>query len=253
MATKITTGMKNLKSMKLYLQVYEELKDYILKNHLVPGDKLPTEMEMCSLLGVSRNVLREAIKSLEISGIVSSRPGVGIIIQEFSTDFLFQSLIFNLTWNNDSLLPQTLAVRRTLELGFTDEAFATIGDEELILLKEQLHIMQSIYEALSKVTTDATVFGPQFCEADARFHKTLYSRTENKILSSVIDAVWICDKYYKQRTQPVHIEQTVNKHEKIVTALEHKSLDEFRSAMHYHFDVLYKAPLLSEGEEAHEA
>ena len=51
------------------------------KNHLLPGDKLPSEMKMCEMLGVSRNVLREAIKSLEITGAVHSTPGVGIVIQ----------------------------------------------------------------------------------------------------------------------------------------------------------------------------
>ncbi len=63
-----STGMKNLKSRRLYLQVYDEIKSYIEKNHLLPGDKLPSEMKMCEMLGVSRNVLREAIKSLEITG-----------------------------------------------------------------------------------------------------------------------------------------------------------------------------------------
>ncbi|WP_368273339.1 winged helix-turn-helix domain-containing protein, partial [Enterocloster bolteae] len=50
-----STGMKNLKSRRLYLQVYDEIKSYIEKNHLLPGDKLPSEMKMCEMLGVSRN------------------------------------------------------------------------------------------------------------------------------------------------------------------------------------------------------
>lgn len=78
-----SNGMKNLKSRRLYLQVYDEIKNYIEKNHLMPGDKLPSEMKMCEMLGVSRNVLREAIKSLEITGAVRSTPGIGIVIQEF--------------------------------------------------------------------------------------------------------------------------------------------------------------------------
>lgn len=249
MATELTTGFKNLKSMKLYLQVYEELKDYILQNHLKPGDKLPTEMEMCGLLGVSRNVLREAIKSLEISGIVRSKPGVGIIIQEFNPDFLFQSLIFHLEWDNDSLVPQTLAVRRTLELGFTREAFHSIGKEEIVQLEEQLEVMRTSHLPARSGRGGSLVFGPRFYEADAAFHKILYSKADNKILSSVIDAVWACDKYYKQRTRPIYIEQTVRKHERIVTALKHDSMDEFCAAMHYHFDVQYKAPLVTEAEE----
>lgn len=52
-------------------------------------------MKMCEMLGVSRNVLREAIKALEITGTVKSTPGVGIVIQEFNTDFFLSNLIFS--------------------------------------------------------------------------------------------------------------------------------------------------------------
>lgn len=245
-----TTGLKNLKKRKLYLQVYEELKDYILEKQLKPGDKLPTEAEMCNLLGVSRNVLREAIKSLEISGIVASRPGVGIIIQEFSTDYLFQSLIYHLAWNSESLLNQTLAVRRTLELGFLEDAFYSLGPDEIAQLKQQVDIMRSSYAIQKRRRSTITVFGPEFYEADATFHKILFSKADNKILSSVIDAVWACDKYYKQRTERIYIKKTVIKHENIVAALEQKDLETFRAAMHYHFDVQYKAPFYPEEESS---
>lgn len=245
-------GLKNLKSRKLYLQVYEQLKEYILQNQLKPGDKLPTEMEMSALLGVSRNVLREAIKSLEIAGIVSSKPGVGIIIQEFSTDFLFQSLIYHLAWNSETLLHQTLAVRRTLELGFVEAAFESLGVGEMTLLEQQVDIMRISFDIQNKLGSSATVFGSQFYEADAAFHNILYSKAENKILSSVIDAVWSCDKYYKKRVAPTYINFTVTKHENIVTALRNHSLEDFRAAMHYHFDTQYKAPFLSEEGESGE-
>lgn len=249
MASEIAgSGLKNLKSRKLYIQVYEELKDYILQNQLKPGDKLPTEMEMCGLLGVSRNVLREAIKSLEISGIVSSKPGVGIIIQEFNTDFLFQSLIYHLAWNSESLLTQTLAVRRTLELGFIEDSFSTLGEREIALLEQQVEVMRRSYGIRKKEGSNMMVFGPEFYEADAAFHKVLYSKAENKILTSVIDAVWSCDKYYKQRTQSIYVENTVKKHEDIVKALKEHSINGYKAAMHYHFDVLYKAPSVEKAE-----
>ncbi len=97
-----TSELRNIKSKKLYLRVYDEIREYILQNKLQPGDKLPTEMEMCHQLGVSRNVLREAIKSLEITGIVTSKPGVGIIIRECNMDYIMSSFISNLSVNNDS-------------------------------------------------------------------------------------------------------------------------------------------------------
>ena len=60
--------MKRLKSDKLYTRVYQEIRNYIVENDLTAGDKLPSEMEMCQTLGVSRNVVREALKSLQIMG-----------------------------------------------------------------------------------------------------------------------------------------------------------------------------------------
>lgn len=236
------SSMRNLKNRKLYLQVYDELKDYIVQNQLKPGDKLPTELEMCTRLGVSRNVLREAIKSLEISGIVSSKPGVGIMIQEFNTDFLFHSLLYNLAGDSQHLLAQTLAVRRTLELGFTKEAFESITTETLTLLDEKAKHMRAIYENIKTSKTSVLVFGSDFYETDATFHKLLYAHAGNTILSSIIDAVWACDKYHKQRIQPSYMEQTVAKHERIVAALTNKDYKAFSQAMHEHFDNQYKTP-----------
>lgn len=239
MMQKKTSDMKNLKNRKLYLQVYDELRDYIVQNQLQPGDKLPTEMEMCEGLGVSRNVLREAIKSLEISGIVSSKPGVGIIIQEFSPNFLFHNLLYNLHRNSAELLRQTLAVRRTLELGFMRQAFDTLEQSDLNLLNEQTRMMRQIYES-QKQKNSELIFGLEFYEADATFHKILYSHTGNTILTSIIDAVWACDKYHKQRIYATYMEQTVVKHEKIILALTQQDFNAFSSAMYYHFDVDYK-------------
>ncbi|MEG0711206.1 MAG: GntR family transcriptional regulator [Niameybacter sp.] len=233
------SDMKNLKSRKLYLQVYDELRNYIVQNQLQPGDKLPTEMEMCEVLGVSRNVLREAIKSLEISGIVSSKPGVGIIIQEFSPSFLFHSLLYNLYGDSTELLNQTLAVRRTLELGFMSQAFDTLTSDDLLLLDEQTRLMREIYE-MQKLKTAQLSFGLKFYEADATFHKILYSHTENNVLTSIIDAVWACDKYHKQRIHSTYMEQTVVKHEKILAALIDKDFEVFSQAMYYHFNENYK-------------
>ena len=62
---------------KLYVQAFREIRAYITRNNLQPGDLLPSEQAMCEMLGVSRNVLREAIKSMELMGMAQSRPGRG--------------------------------------------------------------------------------------------------------------------------------------------------------------------------------
>ena len=91
-----------------------------------------------------------------------------------------------------------------------------------------------------KKRNTVAVFGREFYDADATFHKTLFCRTDNMILKSIIDAVWVCDKYHKERIRCSYIETTVQKHRTIIAALESHDFEQYSNAMHYHFDVLYK-------------
>lgn len=231
-------NMKNLRSPKLYLQVYNELKNYIVQNNLKPGDKLPTEMEMCDRLGVSRNVLREAIKSLEITGVVHSTPGVGIVIQEFNTDYLFNSLVYAHSDDGQEMLQQLKKIRRVLELGFSRDAFQSLEDEDVRKLQQLVEKMRDLAKAISK-KAEAT-FGVRFAEADAAFHRALYAKLNIPLLLSLIDAFWALDKNYQQRTSGSYIQLTVEKHERIVNALERQDYQAFYDALDFHYRVVYR-------------
>ena len=82
------------KAEKLYLETFREIRSYIINNGLKPGDMLPTEQAMCERWGVSRNVLREAIKSMELMGMVQACPGRGTQVKDFNLDFIFQNVLF---------------------------------------------------------------------------------------------------------------------------------------------------------------
>lgn len=78
--------MKQLKVNKLplYLQVQQHLLDLIKDKTFSPGDRLPSEAELSSKLGVSRPTLREALKSLEQEGVILRKHGVGSFISSHS-------------------------------------------------------------------------------------------------------------------------------------------------------------------------
>ena len=232
--------MKNLKTRKLYLQVYDELKQYIQENHLQPGDKLPTELEMCALLGVSRNVLREAVKSLEITGVVHSRPGVGIIIQKFSPDYMFSNFLINLAGDSDDVFWQMMEVRRALELSFAEHAYKNIGKQQYEELCSQVNVMQKTLDKCKAKKLEFASFGSAFAEADAHFHKALFSNVNNTILHAVMNAVWIMDTYFTALYPIAYMERTVERHKDIVRALEQNDLAGFIEAINRHFDSSYK-------------
>ena len=232
--------MKNLKTPKLYLQVYHEIKDYIVKNELKPGDKLPTEMEMCELLGVSRNVLREAIKSLEITGVVHSTPGVGIVIQQFNTDYLFNSLVYNPAVDGKDMLEQYRKVRRVLELGFAKEAFDTMDRARLDQLGACVRRMEAIAQRQIHGKGEQAKFGIRFAEADAAFHRAIYEGLGMPLLISLIDAFWAYDKNYQRPTSPAYLAFTVEKHRRIQQALEAGDYEAFCAALDVHYKVVYR-------------
>ena len=74
-----------IRKNKVYEEVAKQIERLILKK-LKPGDKLPSERELAELLQVSRSSIRDAIRSLELVGLVEPRQGAGTIVREVSAE-----------------------------------------------------------------------------------------------------------------------------------------------------------------------
>jgi DNA-binding FadR family transcriptional regulator len=219
--------MKNLKSKKLYLKVYEELRKHIIENNLKPGDKLTTEKEMAEELGVSRNVLREAIKTLEIIGVISSKPGVGMVVNSFNPNFLSNCIFINLLGDSVDLVVQSQEVRKVLEMGFSRQCFDTITPQQIAKLHEYIDRMKN-----SKASDN-------FYGIDAEFHRTMYENVDNMIFIAFIDSAWECDRNFRATFVEDNLLR-VEKHTRIVDALEKRDFPAFQDALTYHFSYRFK-------------
>src|ERR1700722_10380575 len=74
-----------IRKNRLYEEVAKQIERLILKK-LQPGDKLPSERELAEMLRVSRGSIRDAIRGLELMGLVEPRQGTGTIVREISID-----------------------------------------------------------------------------------------------------------------------------------------------------------------------
>lgn len=234
-----TSEMRNLKSKKLYLQVYDELCNYIRDNNLSPGDKMPTEAAMTAMLGVSRNILREAIKALEIAGVVTSKPGVGITICKNQSDLLLTSLLSQINAMSDDKAKENIEeIRCILEISFCRKAFDCITEAQLSVLEKQVDIMHTTAERAQKggqVELDTS-----FVQADALFHSTLYSGTDNVLLGAILALFWSTDTYFKKKTHHDSLKDTFLIHKRIFDALKSRNFEEYHCAMLQHFSNFQK-------------
>lgn len=209
---------------KLYAHVFRQIRAYIINNNLQPGDQLPTEQSLMEMLKVSRNVLREAIKSMELMGMVSAQAGRGTIVKPFSLEFVFQNVIFAAANDTDTTILEMLEIRKRLELGFMQQAFDTLRDEDIAQLRD---IMDAIKEQWKQHRL--------FYAEDRAFHMKIFSRVENRTLRSVLEAIWEVDENFKTEEKIPHLDETIIKHENIVRALEARNQEAFVAAMMAHF------------------
>lgn len=121
------------------LYVEKEIREAILDGKLKSGDKLPTEKELSNQFGVSIVTLREALRSLEIFGLIQKRKGHGggIFISDISNESVRTSLEYFLAFKD--LIPQHLyEVRKIIEPRTIKLAASKISSEEISKLEENL-------------------------------------------------------------------------------------------------------------------
>ncbi|MBR5303155.1 MAG: FadR family transcriptional regulator [Clostridia bacterium] len=212
------------KEKKLYIQAFREIRRYIIRNGLKSGDLLPTELEMCEMLGVSRNVLREAIKSMELMGMVQACAGRGTKVREFSLDFVFQNVLFFSVAGEDKPVREMFGIRRMLELSYMRQAFSAVTEDDIRVLH---HCLRRMHESEDDYLA--------FTEADRLFHTTLFRGLNNSVLNSLMDAIWAVDAGFELEKKSPHLITSIAKHEIIVKALEEYDYRAFARAMEVHF------------------
>ena len=213
----------------LYQAVQDEVKSYIIEHSLVPGDALPPETELAEQLGVSRNSVREAVKSLETLGIVEARTGAGLFVRNFSFDPLLENLAYGLLFDLKDLA-DILEVRFHIEHSMIDQAVAAVTTEQVAQLRTILARMEM---ALTR--------GESYADEDRLFHRTLWTHVNNRTVGKIVDIFWMVFVQARQRasipSNPDHRE-IYQWHVSIVDALAARDVEAARIAMVRHYGNL---------------
>lgn len=155
------------------------IRDYILTNQLKPGDTLPPETELGKQLGVSRNSIREAVKALQLVGLVEARRGSGLFVGSFSLEPLLSNLPFGLM-NGLTELRELLEIRLLLEMGIVDRIIANRTEAQMEEMGQIIENMRVLAEQ-----------GQPFPKEDRKFHQCLLANCENSTLIKLSDVFWL--------------------------------------------------------------
>jgi DNA-binding FadR family transcriptional regulator len=210
-------------------QVTERLLEFIEKQNLRPGDLLPSETSLSSSFGVSRPVIREALKHLEGKGIIEIINGKGALIRPMDSDPL--RLFFQRAMRMEyGTLLEMMEVRKGLEVQAAILAAQRRNEEDLASIRE---ILQAMRENLQ----DQAAYTP----LDVEFHLRIARASHNAMFVYLIDS--IRDALHntiltglKSRGDDLNTETIQATHEALLKTLEEKDPDAAMQIMTQHFD-----------------
>ena len=166
---------KEIAHTKIYLQILEQIKENIIRGNLKSGDRLPSERQWAEQLGVSRATIREAIRALEMIGLVVCQQGEGNFIAENFEDTLTQPLTI-MFWLSNGQLSEVQELRRALET----EAAKLAAQK---MTPERYASLEQICDAIETETDEAIR-----AELDKRFHYEIALASENRMIRNVLQS-----------------------------------------------------------------
>lgn len=178
--------MKNMMHSAMHRKLYEHVEEaiglQIIKGKYKPKETLPNEKELCAEFGVSRGVIREAIKVLHKKGLLWPRPKIGTQVQPRTQWNLFDADV--LVWKLKAgqqlrFLKKVTEVRRIIE----SEA-AKLSAERASA--EEIDEIQKIYNRLEQILKDKDNFDfKEYLQVDMAFHTAILDASHNELLAQI--------------------------------------------------------------------
>lgn len=204
--------MQQLTNVRLYEQIAASVRGRIVSGELQQGERLPNERDIAVGYGVSRNVVREAIRALAKDGLVSVRQGSGTYVADGTSRALGDS--FELALSVGGLahnLAHLVEIRQIIEPTVAGLAAERSGPAEIAELKAEVAIMEGAFDDVEA-----------FIAADHRFHVAIAKSTQNHLVPMILFP--IVDVLNEQRKRLFFVEKSARSaqafHHRILDAIE---------------------------------
>jgi GntR family transcriptional repressor for pyruvate dehydrogenase complex len=224
--------LKQIQSTSLIDEVIEQLKGLVLDGVLKPGERFPTEYELCAQLGVSRTAIREAKKSLIGMGLLETRRGQGTYVREDIFDGLMEKASLSLRLGAESI-NELIEARRIIEVmsaGLAAERATADDKDRLLNLIEKMQVAIDTGDMAS------------FQENDLAWHTTISEATRNRVITKMVatirDLLKAFIDYVLQIPGSAYSAQS--DHLRVTNAIVNGEVEEAKIAMNEHLDEVQR-------------
>jgi len=229
-------GNMHVSRERLSVQVADQVKELIRSRQLKPHDRLPAERELAEQLGISRTILREAMKLLEQQGLISVQVGRGTFVsaidpQEISDTFAESLNIMMQQISQTRNFEHFFEVRMVIEIENARLAALRATDEDIHLLEKHLADMVLYHES------DIA----RFAQADTSYHQALAQATQNPLFVTLLLSI---TKLLLQIQREASVTTggpgaALAYHQRILNAVRERNPNDSQQAMREHLEDVY--------------
>jgi len=214
--------------------VIERILEGIKNGDFQPGSKLPSIQELSERLQVGRSSTREALKQLQIVGIVELKQGKGTFVREkFDVSSLSESIGYLLTLHKPDIL-HLMEARKIIERGTVALAAKKASQDEI---EKLYHFLQRMEKEIDNPDT--------FAENNVQFHITIAKASKNPILPIFFSSV--CDLFLSEQKAVARLlgvsERSLKYHKRIWKAIKDHNVDKAVKEMTDHLNSVKRAIL----------
>lgn len=222
----IESKIRRVNRVSISEDIAQQILDLISSGNLVPGQRLPSERELCKTFGAARSSLREALRGLCMLGVLSARVGEGTSVATHGGKFLGKIM----EWR---LITEKHDIENLLEVRIALEGVAA-ADMALNGAEADIEKLSGLLAKLKSAVNDKK----QFAKYDLEFHLTIAKASGNTLLFDLVSMirnqlVTALDKLLLPHVRPL----TYKEHSAIVHAIERRDPEKARDAMHTHLQA----------------
>jgi len=223
---RLAAAMGPIRNEGLTQHVIRELKRSILQKIVTPGERLPPERELANLLGISRGSLRQALKALQVMGVLKIVHGSGAFLSEAAESILGDPEYLLIPLRGHSFA-EMYEARRAMEAESAATAAIRATEQDIKKMRAEIKSMRHSMRNIQR-----------FVQHDRLFHRHIALASGNRVF------VWFIDLLQKvlaegqlSHARSEQLGSVITEHHRIVAAIEAHESDVARAEMLAHLTL----------------